>query len=573
MLTVSNLGKWFADRVILQGVSFTVSAGERLGIVGPNGCGKTTQLSILAGQLPPDEGSVSLAPGARLGYLRQGYLGDDLLSVQALLAPADAVLAAHAAMLAAGEALAAAPQHGDLPAYYGRAVEAFEQHGGYQELDRIQTTLRGLDLDRIDPARLAATLSGGQKTRLALAGLLLREPDLLLLDEPTNHLDVDGLRTLEGFLQRFRGAALIVSHDRTFLDATAQAILELRGETHTAARYTGGYTAYAAAKQHELADQQDRYARQQRERARIEEEVRGLKDRARATEQRGRDAYDHGDTRGKKQASKQRAAKAARTAVVHERKLERRLDEETIAKPRAGWTLKLDFAPVPGGAREVLQVDHLRKGFGESPVLQDISLLLRHGERLVITGPNGGGKSTLLKIIAGTLTADAGSVRLGAGVIPGFFSQEQEVLDPRQTPLSLLRSLRPMDETEARTLLHAYLFSNDMVFTPIGRLSYGERARLALARLVADRATLLLLDEPTNHLDIPSRERFEAALAGFQGTIIAVLHDRYAIRRLATRVLDLREGLLALDDPRSFSHTPEVHAGRHPHQAPRRPGS
>jgi ATP-binding cassette subfamily F protein 3 len=206
--------------------------------------------------------------------------------------------------------------------------------------------------------------------------------------------------------------------------------------------------------------------------------------------------------------------------------------------------VKLDFPPVQGGAREVVRLERLSKSFEGYRVLDGVDLVVRHGERVAITGPNGCGKSTLLKIVAGALMPDGGTVRLGSGVRIGYYSQEQETLDPSATPLDMVRALRPIGETEARTLLHGYLFSGDMVFTPIGRLSYGERARLALARLILSEATLLLLDEATNHLDIPSRERFEAALATFGGSVIAILHDRYAIRRLATRVLELREGVL-----------------------------
>ncbi|HWE64227.1 MAG TPA: ABC-F family ATP-binding cassette domain-containing protein [Chloroflexota bacterium] len=544
MLRVSNLTKYFADRAVLRGVSFLLAPGERAGLVGANGSGKSTLLAIIAGLLAPDAGSVMLGPRARVGYLRQGYLGDETRPVAELLGPGGAVLTAHLALQEAAEALGADGISPELLARYEHAAIRFEDQGGYAMLTRVEEALRGLDLEGIDPARPAATLSGGQKTRLALAALLLDEPDVLLLDEPTNHLDIDGLRWLEQFLNGYHGTALIVSHDRAFLDATVTTILELDGEIQTVTAYAGGYSAYAAARQAALQDQWDRYQRQERERARVEVDIRQLKDQALRTEQRSRADYDHGDTRGKKAASKARAAKGARKALVRERKLEKRLETDTVEKPRAGWKLKLDFAPVEGGAREVLRVDDVGKTYDGIPVLRAVNLLVRHGERLAITGPNGGGKSTLLKIVAGQLSADAGLVRLGANVVPGYYSQEQEELDPRQTPLEVVRGLRPMDETEARTLLHAYLFSGDAVFTPIERLSYGERARLVLARLIISRANLLLLDEPTNHLDIPARERFEAALSGFSGTMIAVLHDRYAISRLATRVLELREGTL-----------------------------
>jgi ATPase subunit of ABC transporter with duplicated ATPase domains len=432
---------------------------------------------------------------------------------------------------------------------YNAAASAFESRGGYEALDRLEEILRGLALDAIEPVRPVETLSGGQKTRLGLAALLMDRPDLLLLDEPTNHLDVDGLRWLEGFLREYPGAVLIVSHDRAFLDATVGAILELDPATHRLTAYTGGYSDYATAKEAERERQWVQYQRQEEERSRLEADIRRTKEQARQVEGRSRADYDHGDTRSAKFGGRARATKVARKAKAREHRLEKMLaSEDRVEKPRASWGLKLDFAPVEGGAREVLRLQGVCKSFGDHTVLRDVDLLVRSGERLVITGPNGGGKSTLLSLIAGDLAADCGQVRLGAGVIPAYYRQEQEGLDPSQSPLQTIRALRPMDETEARGILHKYLFAGDAVFTPISRLSYGERARLALTRLILSQANLLLLDEPTNHLDIPARERFEAALSTFSGTIIAVLHDRYAIARLATRVLELREGWVHVID-------------------------
>jgi ATP-binding cassette, subfamily F, member 3 len=532
MLQVSNLEKYFAGAPILLGVSFTVGHGERAGIVGPNGSGKTTLLRIIAGLERPDAGSVALAPGARrLGYLRQGFLGDEDRPVATMLDPDGTVWAAHLDVQRATERLAAQSAEPEALGAYDAAAARFEDLGGYERLGAVEEVLRGLGLDILEPERLIATLSGGQKTRLALAGLLLGAPDLLLLDEPTNHLDLDALRWLEGFLARYRGAVLLISHDRAFLDATVGTVLELSDETHTITPYAGGYTAYATAKRAELAAQWEAYQRQERRRERVEEDIRETRSHALHTERATRDS-----------SARRLSNKVMRKAIVRERKLEKEMEESSVEKPKAGWNLKLDFAPASGGAREVLRVEGLRKGFDGRTVLAGVDLHLRHGERVVLTGPNGGGKSTLLKIICGAMKADEGSVRLGAGVVTGYYSQEQEDLDPRWTPLQAIRETRPMTETEARSLLHLYLFSGDEVFTPVERLSYGERARLVLARLVLSGATLLLLDEPTNHLDIPARERFEQALAGYAGTVLAVLHDRYLIDRLATRVVELRDG-------------------------------
>jgi len=541
MLRVSNIDKYYGDTPVLRGVSFTLGHGERAGVVGPNGGGKTTLMRIIAGLERPDGGAVALAPGGRPGYLRQGFLGDEDAPVTTVLEPHGAAWTSYRALEEATDSLAAQPDDAQALGRYERAATLFEEQGGYTQLALVEDALRGLDLAAIEPSRPLSTLSGGQKTRLALAALLLAGPDLLLLDEPTNHLDVDALRWLEEFIAGFRGAVLVVSHDRAFLDATVTTVLELDDRTHTLRAWPGAYSAYAEARRREEEQRLEAYRDQQAEIARVERDIRRMSEGARAVE--AKTQADYRDTsRGMKGVARTRAAKVARTAKVRERKLEKELDADRLEKPRARWTLKLDFAPVEGGAREALRVEGLCKRFGLRTVLDGVDLLVRHGERVVLTGPNGGGKSTLLKIVAGELAAGAGTVRLGSGVTAGYYGQEQAELDPLLTPLEVVRSAAPLSETEARTLLHAYLFNGDAVFTPIGRLSYGERARLMLARLVLSGATLLLLDEPTNHLDIPSRERFETALAAFNGTVLAVLHDRYSIARLATRVVELRDG-------------------------------
>ncbi len=536
MLHVSNLSTSYAGRVILRDVSFTVPAGKHVGLVGPNGGGKSTLLRIIAGLERPDEGSVAIASRVRVGYLRQGFLGDETRPVVTVLEPDGAVWAASQTLQQATEGLAVADEgRAAAGAYnaYEQAATRFEDLGGYARLAEVEDVLRGLGLDGLDPGRALATLSGGQRTRLALAPLLLGAPGLLLLDEPTNHLDVDALAFLEDYIARYRGAVLMASHDRAFLDATVDTILELDAETHGVTAYSGGYSLFVAAKEAALEAQWQSFRAQQREQARVEEDIRNVRAHAMHTERATKDS-----------SARRLSNKVMRTAIVRERKLEKSLDANHVDKPTAGWTLKLDFAAPPGGAREALRAEGLVKRYGERTVLHGVDLTLRHGERVVVTGPNGGGKSTLLRIIAGELTPDAGYVRPGAGVVAGLYSQDQEGLDPTQTPLDVVRGAASMTETEARTFLHGYLFAGDAVFIPVARLSYGERARLALAQLVLSGATLILLDEPTNHLDIPSRESFEAALSTFGGTVLAVLHDRYAIARLATRVLELRDGVI-----------------------------
>jgi ATP-binding cassette subfamily F protein 3 len=383
----------------------------------------------------------------------------------------------------------------------------------------------------VDQTRPVAALSGGQKTRLGLARLLLAQPDLLLLDEPTNHLDIVALDWLEGFLADYDGAMLIVSHDRAFLDRTVSRTLALDDTAHTLREYTGGYTAYAMTIDRDLEKQWASYREQQERFRRLEASIRRLSNQARSIE--AETIHFHW----------RRIAKdLARHAVVQRARLERMMaSEETVEKPGLTWKMKLEFGDTPRSGQDVLRISDLRVGYGQRALLEEVDLHLGYGERAVLIGPNGAGKTTLLRCITGQLKPWAGEVRLGRGVRLGYMAQEQETLDPAATPLALIRAAAPLDETEARSYLHYYLFTGDEVFVPVGRLSWGERSRLALALLAAQGCNFLLLDEPINHLDIPSRESFERAMARFEGTVLAVVHDRYFIERLATAIWTLED--------------------------------
>jgi len=543
MLSVSTITASYGERAVLQGMSFIVPHGAHAGLIGPNGSGKTTLLHIIAGLQEPDSGSVKIGPGVRVGLLRQGVRGEEGATTAEALGADGAVWGAAAALQHAAEALAATPDDQKALDRYGEAALIFEEQGGYARLADVEEVLRGLGLAEIAPHRAIGTLSGGQRTRLALAPLLLAAPGLLLLDEPTNHLDVDALTWLEGFIVRYSGTVLVVSHDRAFLDKTVSTILALDPATGAVTTYHGNYSVYVAAREAETAAQALAYRRQEDERRRIEHDIHRLKEQARGVEAKTQADY-RGETRAMKGMARTKAEKSARTAVVRERRLEKQLDAQHVEKPRVQWGLKLSLTSPTGGAREVVRVEGLRITRGGMLVLDGVDLSVRHGERVVVTGPNGGGKTTLLRALLGEIPPDEGTVKLGRGVKPGYLGQEQEGLEGAATPLDLVRRAAPLSEGEARGLLHSYLFEGDRVFTPMARLSYGERARLALARVVLEGATLLLLDEPTNHLDIAARERFEEALGAYTGTIIAVLHDRYAIAALGARVLELRDGTL-----------------------------
>lgn len=538
MLQVSNVSKSFGDNLIFENVSFTVNRGDRVGLIGPNGCGKTTLLRIILGEIQPDTGSTWLSPAElRVGYLAQALdaLGEPGQTVGQVMKAAVSGLVEAERQVETLSARMATAQGEDLQRLlleYDLALEAFERLGGYTVEARTDAVLDGLDLRGLDQATPVGILSGGQKTRLGLARLLLSNPDLLLLDEPTNHLDIEALEWLEGFLQRFGGAVLIVSHDRTFLDRTVNAILELDPMTRTMSEYPGTYSDYVEAKEREWEKQWTAYRDQQEFIARLQSTIAAKKGYARSIEL---GTIDFGP--------RKIAKGIARKAVVQQRRLERLLDsEEWIDKPERSWQMKLEFVDTPPSGRDVLYLEGVTMGFGARVLFQDVNLTLRAGQRIALIGPNGSGKTTLARLILGELEPLSGRVRLGAGVKVGYYAQEQENLDPDSTPYDVIRALAPMNQTEVRSFLHYFLFSGDEVFLPVGSLSFGERARLVLARLVAQGCNFLVLDEPINHLDIPSRTRFEGAMTAFEGTILAIVHDRYFIERFATALWAIGEG-------------------------------
>ncbi len=538
MLQVSNVSKSFGDNLVLDRVSFTVNAGECVGLIGPNGCGKTTLLKIVLGELQPDSGSAWFSPSdLRVGYLSQALeVEPDQTVGQVMKAAVSGVAEAERSLqtLSARMATVQGEELQRLLSEYDRALDNFERLGGYSIEARTDAILDGLGLRVLDQGMCVEKLSGGQKTRLGLARLLLSLPGaagtgsatggLLLLDEPTNHLDIEALEWLEAFLQGFTGGILIVSHDRALLDRTVNAILELDPLTHSVTRYPGSYSDYVEAKERERHKHWAAYKDQQEFIARLEGNLADKKDYARSIE---RGTIDFGP--------RKIAKGIARRAVVQQRRIQRLLDsEERIDRPKRTWQMKLEFTGTPSSGRDVLHLEGVAMGFGQHELFEDVNLTLRAGDRIALLGPNGSGKTTLARLIVGDLAPTAGLVRLGAGVRIGHYAQGQENLDPESTPYKTIRAVAPMDQTDARSFLHLFLFSGDDVHVRVGSLSFGERARLALACLVAQGCNFLLLDEPINHLDIPSRSRFEQAMVAFEGTVLAIVHDRYFIERFAT---------------------------------------
>jgi ATP-binding cassette, subfamily F, member 3 len=536
MLSVQNISKSYGVETILSGISFNVNSGERLGLVGANGSGKTTLLKILAGLEPADEGAVAWnPPSLRVGYLPQGLQpGEGELVGEFLARAGQDLTELESEVERLASALVHAPDQDGLQEAYdlslARLLSASESSG------RAAGVLAALGLDEVPRDLPVAALSGGQKTRLALAGVLLDDPQFLLLDEPTNHLDLEMLAWLEGWLANFRGAALVVSHDRTFLDRVATGILEIDPVRHTLRQYAGGYSVYLEQKLAERERKLAAYHDQQQEIARLQKSIAHLQGLAKM--RKGGKA-DSGD----KFAAGFFANRSRRTvgrSKQLERRIERMMNEDRVEKPRQTWQMKLEFGQTEGGRRDALTLEKLSVGYNGEPLLENLNLHLRRGARAVLLGPNGSGKTTLLRTIAGALPPITGRVRLGGGIKLGFMRQEQEDLDPDSGALDAIRRAAPVSETEARSFLHKYLFAGDDVFIPAGLLSYGERARLSLACLVAEGCNFLLLDEPINHLDIPSRTRFEQALASFEGAVLAVVHDRYFIEGFASEIWEVQ---------------------------------
>jgi ATP-binding cassette subfamily F protein 3 len=519
LLSATRLVKSFGTLPVLSGVSLSIEPGEKIGLVGRNGVGKSTLLRILAGREAPDGGTVHLRAGARVGYLPQLPEPGGERTLWEEVASAFADLAALEARLATLEAqLEGSDVHGD-PAHletvleeYARARDRYERAGGFTYEATLRRALRGLGFREEQFAAPLGTLSGGQRSRAALARVLLDAPDLLLLDEPTNHLDLDALEWLQEALAEYRGAMVLVSHDRYLLDAVTSRTLEL--EAGRIEDYPGPYSFYVTEREARRARQQELFDRQQ-------EEARALR------------AF----------IDRYRAGQRSRQAKSREKRLEKL---PRIAAPRTARTLSFRWEVPRRTPATLVRARGLAKRFGPVEVLREATFEIHRQDRVALIGPNGAGKTTLLRILAGRERPSSGLLEVTSGVRVGYLPQDaDETLDPGRTVLEQALGDRPLEPEQVRRVLGRFLFSGEEADKPVGQLSGGERRRLALATLVLDRPDLLLLDEPTTHFDLPSLEALEEALLAFPGAILLVSHDRALIDRVARRLLVLLEGRLA----------------------------
>ena len=516
ILSCQNISKAFVENQVLKNVSFHIEDHEKAAIVGINGAGKTTLLRIIVGEITPDDGQVVLARDKTLGYLAQNSTVDtshtiyeELLSVKAdLLRLEEKIRECENNMKhAEGDALE------DLMKQYTSLTHAFETGGGYLYRSELVGVLKGLGFTEDEFSKPVATLSGGQKTRVALGRLLLQNPDLIILDEPTNHLDMTSIAWLETYLLNYKGAVLIVSHDRYFLDRIAGKVIEI--DQSKATTFMGNYSDYAVKKEQLRVAAWNAYMNQQRDIKHQEEVIEKLKS-----------------------FNREKSIKRAESR-------EKMLDKiEVIEKPSEVRTdMKLTLTPRILSGNDVLTVEHLSKSFDSHKLFTDVNFEIKRGEHVAIIGDNGSGKTTLLKILNGLVPADQGTFRLGSNVEIGYYDQEHHVLHSEKTLLEEISDDYPyLNNTQIRNVLAAFLFTGEDVFKRISDLSGGERGRVSLAKLVLSNANFLILDEPTNHLDIMSKEILEDALNGYEGTILYVSHDRYFINRTAHRILDLTEG-------------------------------
>ncbi|AKL93858.1 drug resistance ABC transport system ATP-binding protein [Clostridium aceticum] len=518
VLSCNNISKSFGVDLIIKNITFSINKGEKVALVGMNGAGKSTLFKILCQQLSYDDGELYVAKSTRIGYLEQNNILNlshtiydevisvfsDLVKMEEKLRDLEYNIAELGKNPNSSKALETSMQE------YATMLDTFNQKNGYGFRSEVRGVLRGLGFTEEEFHQPILHLSGGQKTRVSLAKLLLSKPDLLMLDEPTNHLDIEAVEWLEGFLKDYNGTILIISHDRYFLNQLVNRVMEI--ENHQLESYHGNYTEFTKKKQVIREQQLKEYVEQQKEITRQKDIIRRL--------------HQHG------------TEKLANRAKSKEKQFAK--IEEISPPPSQQGKAKMQFQAAVKSGNDILSIEGLGKSFDDTALFQNISFDIYRGERVALIGANGVGKSTLFKIILNKLQATAGDFRLGHNVYIGYYDQEQEGLNPDKTIIDEVWDEHTyMDQTEVRTLLGSFLFKGEDVFKTVSTLSGGEKARLSLLKLILSKANLLLLDEPTNHLDIDSKEVLEEALLQYDGTIFVISHDRYFLNRVATKIVDL----------------------------------
>ena len=518
VLSCSHISKSFGTDEIIKDATFNIEDREKAAIIGINGAGKSTLLKIIVGELSADQGEVAFAKDSTYGYLAQHQnLSSDNSIYDEVLSTRQDILSMEASIRRMEEDMnnLSGNELDTLMEQYTRLTHDFDLSGGYAYRSEVTGVLKGLGFSENDFSLNVNTLSGGQKTRVALSKLLLSKPDIILLDEPTNHLDMNSISWLEGFLSDYKGSVIIVAHDRYFLDKIVSKVIEIDNGTVTT--FSGNYTDYASKKAVLRNMQLKAYMNQQREIKHQEEVITKLK-----------------------QFNREKSIKRAESR-------EKMLDKIQILDKPTELNDKMNIRLEPGieSGNDVLKVTGLSKAFDSNRLFNDISFEIKKGERVALIGNNGTGKTTILKILNGIIPADSGVVELGSNVYIGYYDQEHHVLDPDKTLFQEIQDAYPnLNNTKIRSTLAAFLFTGDDVFKYIRELSGGEKGRVSLAKLMLSNANLLILDEPTNHLDITSKEILENALNSYTGTVLYVSHDRYFINSTATRILELTANTL-----------------------------